>query len=131
MSQIEEQRPSGDEPVLVTEVRIQLTKRPPILAYVSITLWGSLAVHDLRILQRNDGSQVVLMPRVQGSDGSWSTIAHPVRETVRAEIERKVMRAFSCAEAERDDTTLGLNGTGPAEVPPKPTRTEPARVGEV
>jgi DNA-binding cell septation regulator SpoVG len=125
---MEERTAAEGDPVLVTEVRIQLTRRPPILAYVSITLWGSLAVHDLRILQRHDGSRVVLMPRVQGSDGSWSTIAHPVRENVRAEIERKVMNAFACAEAERDETPLRVNGTG--EAAPLPKRTESARVVE-
>ncbi|MCA9728571.1 MAG: SpoVG family protein [Candidatus Eisenbacteria bacterium] len=89
-------------PILVTEVHLQLTRRPPVLAYVSVTLWGCVAIHDLRLLERHDGTRVVLMPRQQSSDGTWSTIAHPVREDVRAEIERKVLYSYSRATAGRE-----------------------------
>ena len=68
---------------LVTEVRLQLTREPPILAFVSVTLWGALVVHDLRILERRDGTRVVLMPRAQSQDVRWSTIAHPIRQPTR------------------------------------------------
>jgi stage V sporulation protein G len=78
----------------VTEVRIQLTREPPILAFVAVTLWDTLVVHDLRILQRRDGSTVVLMPRIKGPDGNWSTVAHPVNEETRCRIEQCVMQAF-------------------------------------
>lgn len=79
---------------LVTEVRIQPTREPPILAFASITLWGLLVVHDLRILLRRDGSTVVLMPRVHSPDGGWATVAHPVNEETRLAIERAVLRAY-------------------------------------
>ena len=79
---------------LVTEVRIQITREPPILAFVSVTLWGAFVVHDLRILRRRDGSRVVLMPRQQAPDGSWSTAAHPIKEETRLAIEKSVLRAY-------------------------------------
>lgn len=85
---------SDEKTPLVTEVRIQLTREPPILAFVSVTLWNTFVVHDLRILQRHDGSQVVLMPRLKGLDGNWTTVAHPINEETRALIEESVMRAF-------------------------------------
>ena len=78
----------------VTEVRIQLTREPPILAFVSVTFRDTFVVHDLRVLQRHDGSQVVLMPRLKGLDGSWTTVAHPVDEETRLAIEECVLRAF-------------------------------------
>lgn len=82
----------------ITEVRLQLTKEPPILAFASITLWNAFIVHDLRLLERRDGTRVVLMPRCQAQDGHWSTIAHPVREETRRAIERAVLRAYErCA----------------------------------
>jgi DNA-binding cell septation regulator SpoVG len=86
---------------LVTEVRIQLTREPPILAFVSVTLWATFVVHDLRVLQRHDGTQVVLMPRLKAPDGSWSTVAHPVDEATRAAIEECVMRAFEAESQKR------------------------------
>jgi stage V sporulation protein G len=86
-----------DQQPLVTEVRIQLTREPPILAFAAVTLWGVLVVHDLRILQRRDGTQVVLMPRLRGPDGAWTTIAHPIREDARLTIERCVMQAYEHA----------------------------------
>jgi DNA-binding cell septation regulator SpoVG len=97
----EHQNEPNNTTTLVTEVHLQLTRRPPVLAYVSVTLWGCIAIHDLRLLERHDGSRVVLMPRQQLSDGTWSTIAHPVREEVRGEIERKVLLSYECAIAGR------------------------------
>src|SRR5690606_10794281 len=117
---------------LVTEVHLQLTRRPPVLAYVSVTLWGCVAIHDLRLLERHDGTRVVLMPRQQLSDGTWSTIAHPVREEVRAEIERKVLVSYERAVA-------GRKAARPVAAPPPVPQPElpspeasaiPARVAE-
>jgi DNA-binding cell septation regulator SpoVG len=84
---------------LVTEVRIQPTREPPILAFASITLWGLLVVHDLRILLRRDGSTVVLMPRMHSPEGGWTTVAHPVNEETRVAIETAVLSAYAQARA--------------------------------
>jgi DNA-binding cell septation regulator SpoVG len=84
---------------LVTEVRIQPTREPPILAFASITLWGLLVVHDLRILRRRDGSTVVLMPRMQSPEWGWTTVAHPVNEETRVAIETAVLSAYAQARA--------------------------------
>ncbi len=90
---------------LVTEVRIQLTREPPILAFVSVTLWGAIVVHDLRLLRRRDGSRVVLMPRLKAPDGSWSPVAHPVCEDARKRIEDCVIHAFEDLVARRRQST--------------------------
>lgn len=84
---------------LVTEVRIQPTREPPILAFATITLWGLLVVHDLRILVRRDGSTVVLMPRMHSPEGGWTTVAHPVNEETRLEIETAVLSAYAKVRA--------------------------------
>ncbi|MBK8231142.1 MAG: SpoVG family protein [Candidatus Eisenbacteria bacterium] len=90
-----------ERPTLVTEVRVQLTREPPILAFISITLRNALVVHDLRILERRDGSRVVLMPRARGTDGTWTTVAHPVNEATRREIERAILAAYEKCQAEQ------------------------------
>ncbi len=86
---------------LVTEIRVQLTRRPPILAFIDITLWGTMVIHDLRVLERNDGTRVLLMPRIQASDGSWSTIAHPIREKARKTIEESVLSCYEHLRSEQ------------------------------
>jgi DNA-binding cell septation regulator SpoVG len=93
---------------LITEVRIQPTREPPILAFASITLWGLLVVHDLRILLRRDGSTVVLMPRMHSPEGGWTTVAHPVNEETRMAIERAVLHAYAqaCPGAGHDATAI-------------------------
>jgi stage V sporulation protein G len=97
----------GEKPTpLVTEVRIQLTREPPILAFASVTLWDALVVHDLRILQRRDGSIVVLMPRQSNPEGGWTTVAHPVREETRREIEEQVLSAYERERANRLTGTM-------------------------
>lgn len=103
----------------VTEVRIQLTQKPPILAFASVTLWGAIVVHDLRLLQRRDGSRVVLMPRLKGPDGVWSPVAHPVREDARKRIEECVIHAFEDLTARRlSDRIPILPQAGPKVLDP-------------
>lgn len=86
---------------LVTEISLHLTRRPPILAFVDVTLWNTIVVRDLRLLERQDRTRVLLMPRLQGSDGQWVTMAHPIREDTRAEIEAVVMDQYRQAEMRR------------------------------
>lgn len=88
-------------PPFVTEVRVTLTKAPPILAFVTVTLWDALVVHDLRVMERHDGSRVVLMPRVRSADGRWSTIAHPIDEATRIRLESFVLLAYERCLADR------------------------------
>lgn len=133
----EHQNEPNSTTTLVTEVHLQLTRRPPVLAYVSVTLWGCVAIHDLRLLERHDGTRVVLMPRQQLSDGTWSTIAHPVREEVRAEIERKVLLSYERAIAGRKAAHPSVSAPAvPTPVLPKPdlpipeASAIPARVAE-
>lgn len=95
-------RKSLPEGPMVTEVGLLLTRRPPVLAYVDVTLWNTMVVHDLRILQRQDGSRVLLMPRVQSSDGQWVTMAHPIREDARSQIEQIVMALYDEAARARE-----------------------------
>ncbi|MCA9754354.1 MAG: septation protein SpoVG family protein [Candidatus Eisenbacteria bacterium] len=87
---------------MVTEVGLLLTRRPPLLAYVDVTLWDTMVVHDLRILERQDGTRVLLMPRLQSTDGQWVTMAHPIREDARSEIETLVLRLYDEAARARD-----------------------------
>lgn len=126
----EHQNEPNNTTTLVTEVHLQLTRRPPVLAYVSITLWGCVAIHDLRLLERHDGSRVVLMPRQQLSDGTWSTIAHPVREEVRAEIERKVLLSYERAITGRQARSAPAPKIPAAEIPVPETPPVPARLAE-
>jgi stage V sporulation protein G len=106
---------------LVTEVRIQPTREPPILAFASITLWGLLVVHDLRILVRRDGSTVVLMPRMHSAEGGWTTVAHPVNEETRLEIEAAVLGAYAKARAAARSEAAGVSGeVAPPAVAPVP-----------
>jgi DNA-binding cell septation regulator SpoVG len=91
---------------MVTEIRIQLTKEPPILAFASVTLWDAIVVHDLRVLQRRDGTTVVLMPRLPNPEGGWTTVAHPVREATRREIESLVVAAYEKEKAARLTGTM-------------------------
>jgi DNA-binding cell septation regulator SpoVG len=106
---------------LVTEVRIQPTREPPILAFASITLWGLLVVHDLRILLRRDGSTVVLMPRMHSPEGGWATVAHPVNEETRVAIETAVLSAYAQTRAAARPDAVAVSGaielSSPSPVP--------------
>jgi DNA-binding cell septation regulator SpoVG len=104
-------RKSLPEGPMVTEVGLLLTRRPPVLAYVDVTLWNTMVVHDLRLLERQDGTRVLLMPRLQSSDGQWVTMAHPIREDARFEIEQIVLKLYDEAASARESSRAAARRT--------------------
>lgn len=83
----------------VTDVRMRkLITDSRMKALVSITLDDVFVVHDLRVIEGNNGL-FVAMPSKRTSDGEFRDIAHPINSEMRQEIQAAVMKVYDETEA--------------------------------
>ncbi len=78
----------------VTEVRIYPQQEKKVKAYATITLDNEFVVHNLRIVEFEDGVKV-FMPSRKVSDGSRKDVAHPITNQLRRHIEDQVISAYN------------------------------------
>lgn len=78
----------------ITDVRVRLAKPDggKLKAVASITIDGSFAIHDIKIIEGNAGP-FIAMPSRKTPDGEFKDIAHPINSDVRQIV-------FDCIMAE-------------------------------
>ncbi len=74
-------------------------------AIVSITLNDQFVVHDVRIIEGNNGL-FVAMPSKRTPSGEFKDIAHPITSEARQLIEKTVIDAYNLEKAEQDQENL-------------------------
>lgn len=80
--------------MIVTEVKIRKTfETEPLKAVCSVTLYGEIAVHDIKIIYVNQ-KLVVVMPSKQRKNGEYSDIVHPINSKARGELEKAVIEEY-------------------------------------
>ncbi|HZK25235.1 MAG TPA: septation regulator SpoVG [Oscillospiraceae bacterium] len=85
----------------VTDVRIRkLNHDGKMKAIVSITLDNQFVVHDVRVIEGNNGL-FVAMPSKRTPDGEFKDIAHPINSETREIIQSAVLLAYN-TELERE-----------------------------
>ncbi|WP_414042099.1 septation regulator SpoVG [Macrococcus animalis] len=83
----------------VTDVRMRkLATDSRMKALVSITLDEAFVIHDLRVIEGNNGL-FVAMPSKRTADGEFRDIAHPINSEMRQEIQAAVMKVYDETEA--------------------------------
>lgn len=89
----------------VTDVRMRkLVTDSRMKALASITLDEAFVIHDLRVIDGNNGL-FVAMPSKRTSDGEFRDIAHPINSEMRQEIQEAVMKVYDEAEAVEPGTS--------------------------
>ena len=79
----------------ITDVRIRLMQREEskLKAVASITFDECFVVHDIKVLEGNQGL-FVRMPHRQTNDGEYKDIAHPLNTPTREEINKMVLAKY-------------------------------------
>lgn len=78
----------------ITDVRIRkVDGQNRLRAVASITIDGVFAVHELRIIEGQNGL-FVAMPSRQSSDGTFRDIAHPINAETRKEVEDIIIAKY-------------------------------------
>ncbi|MBC2244860.1 septation regulator SpoVG [Listeria booriae] len=94
----------------ITDVRLRRVETDGRMkAISSITIDGEFVVHDIRVIDGNDGL-FVAMPSKRTPDGEFRDIAHPINSDTRAKIQDAVLAAY--AEA---DEVVSESAEAPAE----------------
>ncbi len=82
----------------ITDVRVRKVEGETRLKGVaSITIDEAFAVHELRIIEGNEGL-FVAMPSRKAADGTFRDIAHPINVEARKMVEDVVLEAFNNLE---------------------------------
>ena len=84
----------------VTDVRIRkILPEGKVKAIVSITLDDAIVIHDIKVLEGQNGL-FMAMPGRKIADGQFRNIAHPISQQVRDILEDLVMAKYQQALAD-------------------------------
>lgn len=72
----------------------------------SVLLDDSFAVHDIRVIEGDNGL-FIAMPSRKTSAGGYRDIAHPINPEVRAMFEEAIIEAYNNAEDVKEETEDG------------------------
>ncbi|WP_226585940.1 septation regulator SpoVG [Halobacillus litoralis] len=86
----------------VTDVRLRRVNTDGRMrAIASITLDQEFVVHDIRVIDGNNGL-FVAMPSKRTPDGEFRDIAHPINSGTRGKIQDAVLEAYHQAGEEEE-----------------------------
>lgn len=78
----------------ITDVRLRkVVSEGRMKAIASITIDGEFVVHDIRVIDGNNG-MFVAMPSKKTPDGEFRDIAHPISSITRQKIQDAVLQEY-------------------------------------
>lgn len=78
----------------ITDVRIRkVTEDEKMKAIVSVTFNNAFVVHDIKIINGQEGP-FVAMPSRKMRDGAFRDIVHPINSEMREKIEKAVINKY-------------------------------------
>src|SRR5699024_464135 len=88
-----------DKHMKITDVRLRKVNNQDtrMKALVSVTFDDAFVVHDLRVIDGNNGL-FVAMPSKRTPDGEFRDIAHPINTEMRQHVQEEVMRVYEETE---------------------------------
>lgn len=99
----------------ITDVRLRrVNSEGRMKAIASITIDDEFVIHDIRIIDGNNGL-FVAMPSKRTPDGEFRDIAHPISSASREKIQTAVLEEYDRAavaeeqETEAQDETVAQN----------------------
>ena len=84
----------------ISDVRVRLMQKDDskLKAVASITIDDCFVIHDIKVLEGNQG-YFVSMPSRKTPDGQYKDVAHPINTPTREELNRTVLEAFEKEKA--------------------------------
>ena len=84
----------------VTDVRLRRVQTDGRMrAIASITLDNEFVIHDIRVIDGNEGL-FVAMPSKRTPDGEFRDIAHPINSSARTKLQEAVLTEYEQSESE-------------------------------
>ncbi len=95
----------------ITDVRLRrVNTEGRMRAIASITIDNEFVVHDIRVIDGNNG-MFVAMPSKRTPDGEFRDIAHPISSSTREKIQQAVLSEYE-AMSETSEEELQNLGAG-------------------
>ena len=92
----------GECKVQITDVRLRrVNSEGRMKAIASITIDNEFVVHDIRVIDGNNG-MFVAMPSKRTPDGEFRDIAHPISSATREKIQAAVLEEYDKTTVEED-----------------------------
>lgn len=91
--------PKGEVVMEITSVTVRKEEKENsrMRGKASVLIDDCFAVHDIRIIEGNDGL-FIAMPSRQKANGEYRDIAHPINQETRKMFEEKILEAYKSAE---------------------------------
>ncbi len=87
----------------ITDVKIRrVFPEGKLKAIVSVTFDDSFVVHDIKIIEGQNG-QFVAMPNRKTVRGEYKDICHPIKKEIRDYLEDKVLTVFNDWEESNEE----------------------------
>jgi len=87
----------------ITDVRVRkISKEGKMKAIVSVTLDDQFVVHDIKIIEGQNGL-FIAMPSRKTPDGEFKDIAHPINIETRTQIQDAVLEKYTAVLEEHDE----------------------------
>lgn len=77
----------------ITEIKVFPVNEEKLKAYITIVLDNCFVVRDLKIIAGTAGL-FVAMPSKRRKDGTFKDIAHPLNQSTRTAMEKKILEAY-------------------------------------
>ena len=88
----------------VTDVRVRkITKEGKMKAIVSITLDDEFVIHDIKVIEGEQGL-FIAMPSRRTGDGEYRDIAHPINSETRTRIQNIILEKYQMVLEEEAQT---------------------------
>lgn len=83
----------------ISDVRVRIVKNESskIKGSASITIDDCFVVHDIKIIEGNEG-YFIAMPSRKTPDGEYKDIAHPLTTETREKIRDLILKEFEAAK---------------------------------
>lgn len=90
----------------ITDVRIRkIAAEGKMKAIVSITFDNEFVVHDIKIIEGQNGL-FIAMPSRKTPDGEFKDIAHPINTDTREKIQSSILKAYEVAVEEEENVVI-------------------------
>lgn len=82
----------------ITDIRIRrVNSAGRMKAVVSVTFDNQFVVHDIKVVEGNNGF-FVAMPSRKGADGEFRNVAHPITTETRNMMQTMILEAYNQQE---------------------------------
>ena len=79
----------------ITDIRIRkINTEGRMKAVVSVTFDDAFVVHDIKVIEGQEGRLFTAMPSRKTPDGEYKDIAHPINSETGSELNDKILQKY-------------------------------------